>query len=400
MLKFGLLYEIQGPGDPLDERQLYEQTIEQIVLADQLGFDYVWFVEHHFLTRFAYSSAPEVLMGALSRLTKHIRLGFGVTLLPYRFNHPIRVAERVAVLDLLSNGRIDLGTGRSSPYEQHAFGIDPRDTRELWEEAIEMIPCMWTQDPFEWHSKHFDVPPRSVIPKPLQQPHPPLWMAGTQPESFSIAARKGLGVLSMATGVPQRLTKHINNYRALIKDSQPVGVVPNNQWANFTLAFCDEDDAFARAMGARGIKDFFGANRPYTRDSATIYDQFVQDWGGEVPDHLKYHLAHRSAKETAETTGPDGQWQGRGGAFKVFQDFDENQMAETGIVVAGNPQTCIEAVRLHEQSGVDQMMLLVQEELFTHDQAMKSLRLLGEQVLPEFGGGIARRMNLSGAGQG
>src|SRR4051812_47204833 len=106
MLKFGLLYEIQGPGDPVDEQRLYEETIEQVVLADELGFDYVWFVEHHFLTRFAYCSAPEVLMGALSCLTKHIRLGFGVTLLPYRFNHPIRVAERVAVLDRLSNGHV------------------------------------------------------------------------------------------------------------------------------------------------------------------------------------------------------------------------------------------------------------------------------------------------------
>jgi alkanesulfonate monooxygenase SsuD/methylene tetrahydromethanopterin reductase-like flavin-dependent oxidoreductase (luciferase family) len=399
VVSFGLLYEIQGPADPIDEQRLYEETIEQVVLADELGFDYVWFVEHHFLTRFAYSSAPEVLMGALSQLTKRIRLGFGVTLLPFPFNHPVRVAERVAVLDLLSKGRVDLGTGRSSPYEQQAFGIDPRDTRELWDEAIAMIPRMWTQDPFEWHSKHFDVPPRSIIPKPLQKPHPPLWMAGTQPESFEIAARKGLGVLSMATGVPQRLTKHIANYRRVIADCEPVGAFVNNQWANFTLAFCSEDDKFGRSMGARGIKNYFGADRPYTRDSATIYDQFLKDWGGDVPDHLKYHVSHRGAKQ-AEVTGPSGQWNNRGGAFKAFQEFDENQMAETGIIVAGDPQTCINAVGLHQEAGVDQMMLLVQEELYTHEQVMTSLRLLGQHVLPAFNAGNAREATYSGARQG
>lgn len=128
-MKFSLAYEMQRPT--LDDHAVIEETIEQCILADEMGFDAVWFVEHHFLTTFSGSPCPEVIFGALSRLTKNIRLGFGVVILPY--HHPVRVAERVAMVDQLSHGRVDFGTGRSAPYEQMGMGIDPRDTREMWE---------------------------------------------------------------------------------------------------------------------------------------------------------------------------------------------------------------------------------------------------------------------------
>src|SRR5512139_1566171 len=149
-MKFDLLYELQVPK-PHDERsewRCYQEALEQIELADRLGFDTVWAVEHHFLSEFAHSSAPEVFLTAAAARTKKIRIGHGVVLLPSKFNHPIRVAERVAALDLISNGRVEFGTGRSSQYEQAGFEIDTDLSREMWQESLSIIPRMWTEDPF------------------------------------------------------------------------------------------------------------------------------------------------------------------------------------------------------------------------------------------------------------
>src|SRR5213594_4461526 len=189
-LKFGLIYELQQqkPWVENQEHKTYHDALDQIELADKVGFDYVWEVEHHFLVEYSHSSAPEVFLAAASQRTKNIRIGQGVALLPNPFNHPIRVAERAAALDIVSDGRLELGTGRSiTEQELGGFGIDPADSRPMWEEAIQMIPKMWQTEEFAWEGDYFVVPPRNVLPKPVQKPHPPLWMACTQPDSFRIA---------------------------------------------------------------------------------------------------------------------------------------------------------------------------------------------------------------------
>ena len=198
-MQFGLLYEMQRPfqGTNIDWNTLYKETLEQCDLADKMGFDNLWFVEHHFLTGFSASPCPEVMFGALSQRTKRIRIGFGVSILPY--HHPVRVAERVAMVDQLTNGRVEVGTGRSNAYEQTGLGIDPRDTRAMWEESITMLPQIWQSEEFSWEGQFWKVPPRRVLPKPFQKPHPRLYLACTQTESFKVAAEKGIGVLSSAT---------------------------------------------------------------------------------------------------------------------------------------------------------------------------------------------------------
>ena len=198
-MKFGLLYETQRPfqGTEIDWNTLYKETLEQCELADQIGFDNLWFVEHHFLTGFSGSPCPEVLMGALSQITKQIRIGFGVSILPHA--HPVRIAERVAMVDQLTNGRVEFGTGRSNAYEQMGLGVDPRDTRAMWEESISMLPQIWQSDEFSWEGKYWSVPSRRVLPKPFQKPHPRMYLACTQTESFRLAAEKGIGVLSSAS---------------------------------------------------------------------------------------------------------------------------------------------------------------------------------------------------------
>jgi alkanesulfonate monooxygenase SsuD/methylene tetrahydromethanopterin reductase-like flavin-dependent oxidoreductase (luciferase family) len=191
MMQFGLLYECQRPfqGTTIDWNALYKETLAQCELADQVGFNNLWFVEHHFLTGFSGSPSQDALFGALSRITKQIRIGYGVCILPY--HHPVRVAERVAILDQLTDGRIELGTGRSNAYEQTGLGVDPRDTRSLWDESITMLPKIWTSDEFEWKGPHWTVPKRRVLPKPYQQPHPRMYLACTSPDSFR-RRRRGL----------------------------------------------------------------------------------------------------------------------------------------------------------------------------------------------------------------
>ena len=205
-MKFGLLYELEmpKPWDPKKEREIFHEALEQIVLAEEMGFEYVWMVEHHFLTEFAHSSAPEVFLGALTQRTSKMRLGHGVVLLPV--NHPIRVAEYVATLDIMSNGRVEFGTGRSgTPYQLTPFGTELKDTRPMWEEALDIIPRMWTEEVFSHQGTYYNIAPREIIPKPVQDPHPPIWVAASQVETFKMAGEKGIGALCFTLGEPGAL---------------------------------------------------------------------------------------------------------------------------------------------------------------------------------------------------
>src|SRR5919109_3150822 len=226
-MKFGIFYELQLPRPwvPGGELTLYQNALDQLELADRLGYDFAWEVEHHFLVEYSHSPAPEVFLSAASQRTKRIKIGHGVVLLPFPYNHPIRVAERIAVLDLLSNGRVNFGTGRSATdIELGGFGIPPEETRARWEEALRMIPQMWLNETFSWEGKYFKIPPRQVIPKPRQKPHPPIWQACSSAESHEIAGHKGLGLLSFTFLVElPELAKRITAYRKGIKEAKPVG---------------------------------------------------------------------------------------------------------------------------------------------------------------------------------
>ncbi|MEW6300392.1 MAG: LLM class flavin-dependent oxidoreductase, partial [Thermodesulfobacteriota bacterium] len=238
-MDFGIFYEIEIPK-PWHERSEYnafKQVLAQVVRAEEAGFSHFWTVEHHFLSEFSHCSAPEVLYGAVSQRTKKIRIGHGVRLLPFPYNHPIRVAEMAATLDLLCDGRLEFGTGRSvSRDELEGFGIDPRETRDLWEEALDIVVGAWTNEIFSWEGKYFKIPPRNVIPKPLQKPHPPLWCASTGPETHEVAGRKGLGLLSFTLLVdPEELKRRIGIYRAGLAEAKPAGKFVNDRAATFTL---------------------------------------------------------------------------------------------------------------------------------------------------------------------
>src|SRR5580765_7967707 len=200
-MEFGLFFELSVPRPfaPGIERTVYENALEQVRVADALGFHAVWAVEHHFLEEYSHCSAPEVFLTAAAVQTTRIRVGHGAVVCVPEMNHPIRVAERAAALDQISGGRLELGTARSSTWtELGGFAANPDDTKKTWDEFVRVLPQMWMKDSFSWRGKSFSMPERNVLPKPLQDPHPPLWVTVTSPGTELDAAERGLGCLGVS----------------------------------------------------------------------------------------------------------------------------------------------------------------------------------------------------------
>jgi alkanesulfonate monooxygenase SsuD/methylene tetrahydromethanopterin reductase-like flavin-dependent oxidoreductase (luciferase family) len=359
-MQFGLLYEIEKlqPWGEEGQRAAFTEALEQIKLAEAVGFDFVWEVEHHFLGEFSISSAPEVFLAAVSQHTSRIRIGHGVVLLPFGYNHPIRVAERAATLDIVSNGRLEFGTGRSAAaFEMEPFGVDPDRTREEWDEAVRMIPRMWMQDEFSWKSERMSIPARNVLPKPLQKPHPPMWMAGTQPSSAFLAAERGLGFLHFSYSDPVALDEKVQKYKEGIAKCEPVGGFVNDRFAGFTLMHCGRDDRDALATGGPGAEW-------YVRATNMLYALWAQS-GAQ---------SYRWYAEQFE--------QGKSGT-----DVDIAAMSDQAVLCLGGPDKCAQIARHYEAQGIDQLIFLVQAGGTPHDAIMDSLRRFGDQVIPRFRNG-------------
>ena len=362
-MKFGIIYELQmqKPWDADQEYKTYHEALEQVELADKVGFHYLWEVEHHFLVEYSHSSAPEVFLAAASQRTKNIRIGHGVALLPGPFNHPVRVAERAAALDIVSKGRVELGTGRSiTEQELGGFSIDPADSRPMWEEAIQMIPKMWTQDTFSWEGDYFSVPPRNVIPKPVQKPHPPMWMACTQPESFRIAGSKGLGALSFGFIAPGVLEASMSVYREAASKAEPVGAFVNNQFAATTFACVAPTDEEALANG-KPAAEFF---------QESIGVLFVP-WGksDSVPASYAYYNTMAKMIEERQKNATGNEFQ---------------EAWESGAVAIGTPERVRGVVQKYADAGCDQLILMVQAGRIPHESCMQTIRLFGEEIIPQF----------------
>jgi alkanesulfonate monooxygenase SsuD/methylene tetrahydromethanopterin reductase-like flavin-dependent oxidoreductase (luciferase family) len=374
-MKFDLLYELQTPKphDARSEWRSYKEALEQIELADRLGFDTVWAVEHHFLVEFAHSSAPEVFLAAAAQRTRRIRIGHGVVLLPSKFNHPIRVAERAAALDLVSDGRLEFGTGRSSQYEQQGFGIDPEQSRDMWQESLAIVPRMWTEDPFEFHGRFVDIPPRSIVPKPLQQPHPPIWMAATSPQSWELAARNGIGILGLTifVSVPQ-LAERVRAYRAALADAQPVGNFINDRVGAFTIVHVAETRQHAIDNGAT--------------DAAINYllYAFRVLGGGAAPGDAGMRRENAAA-EIKSTSYRDMIAKEYPIILKMmknectFEDLDREDM-----VIVGDVDECARKVERYQRAGLDHFIALMQADRIPHDKVMRSIELFGKEIIPRF----------------
>jgi alkanesulfonate monooxygenase SsuD/methylene tetrahydromethanopterin reductase-like flavin-dependent oxidoreductase (luciferase family) len=349
-MRFGIFYEHQlpRPWGPGDEHQLFQDALDQVELADRLGIDNAWEVEHHFLEEYSHSSAPEVFLAACSQRTKNIRLGHGINLMAPKYNHPARVAERIATLDLVSNGRVEWGTGESASLaELGGFEIPVDQKRDMWLEAVEQCANMMTMDPYPgFQGKYFSMPSRNIVPKPLQKPHPPLWVACSNKETIRLAAKLGIGALTFAFVSPEDAKAWADDYYRIIREEcTPIGHAVNANIAMVTGFSVHQDEAEARRRGQDGFRFFsYGLAHYY-------------GVGIHKPGRSDLWASFETARETMEDTI------GRG---------------------IGTPEQMRDHLRGFQDAGVDQVVFIQQGGRNRHEHICESLELFASDVMPEF----------------
>jgi alkanesulfonate monooxygenase SsuD/methylene tetrahydromethanopterin reductase-like flavin-dependent oxidoreductase (luciferase family) len=372
-VKFGLFYEHQLPRPWTDdsEHKLLKDALEQVELADRLGIDHVWEVEHHFLEEYSHSSAPEVFLAAASQRTSRIRLGHGIVQLPFAFNHTARVAERIATLDLVSDGRVDFGTGEaSSEAELGGFLIDRNRKRDQWAEALDAVTRMFVESPFAGYAgEFFEMPVREVVPKPLQKPHPPLWVACSRRETIHLAATKGIGALSFSFVEADEARHWVDDYYATIASEAcvPGGFAVNPNLAVVLPMMCHADEQTAIDRGIDGAHFFgyslghyyaFGSHRPGRTD---IWDEFQRN-------REAYGFARPIAARTGQVLGA--------------QLFEKGIGSLRGAI--GTPDQVRHLLRAYAEVGVDQVIFVSQAGTNRHEDICESLELFAREVMPEF----------------
>jgi alkanesulfonate monooxygenase SsuD/methylene tetrahydromethanopterin reductase-like flavin-dependent oxidoreductase (luciferase family) len=374
-VRFGLFYEHQlpRPWDDDSEFQLLQHALEQCELADKLGIEYAWEVEHHFLEEYSHSSAPEVFLAAVSQRTRNLRLGHGIIQTPPPFNHPARVAERVAMLDLVSDGRVEFGTGESSSEaELGGFLIEPEEKRAMWEEGLRVALRCMTEEPFTGHAgRYVTMPPRNVVPKPRQRPHPPVWVACSRRDTIHLAAQHGIGALTFAFIDPEEAKHWIGDYEQTLADEcVPIGDAVNANVACVSPFMCHRDEDEALARGLEG-GNFFGY-------SLAHYYLFGRHEPGRTDVWAEYQARrseHGYDPEAVAAARTNGE---RLGAKVV-------QAGSFGIRGAiGTPDQLRDYLRRYEECGVDQLIFCAQVGKNRHEDIMESLELFGSEVLPEF----------------
>ena len=374
-MKFGVFYEHQvpRPWQEDDERRVFAEAIEQATLLDGLGFHSFWLVEHHFLEEYSHSSAPEVFLGALSQRTKNLRLGCGIMHGPPAINHPARQAERIATLDILSGGRVEFGSGEgSSAAELDGFGIDPAHKREMWEEGLRVALRCLAETPFTgFAGEHVTMPPRNVVPKPLQKPHPPVWVACTRRDTIHLAAQLGIGALSFAFFDPEEARAWVEDYyTTLATEGVPIGDTVNANLACVTGFMCHPDAAAAVRRGAEG-SNFLGYSLGH-------YYVFGRHRPGDTDLWADYRERRAAAGYDPEAVAAAVAKQDRLGAKVV-------EAGTSGLRGAvGTPAQVREYFRRYEEMGVDLLILSSAAGRNRHEHILESYALVAKEVLPEF----------------
>jgi alkanesulfonate monooxygenase SsuD/methylene tetrahydromethanopterin reductase-like flavin-dependent oxidoreductase (luciferase family) len=348
-MRFGMFFELQlpRPWTVDSERTLVRNALEWAEIGDRIGIDYAWAQEHHFLEEYSHSTAPEVFLSAVSQRTRRMRIGHGITLMPPAYNHPARVAERIAMLDLVSDGRVEWGTGESSSrLELEGFGVPYIEKRAMWAECVREAAKMMCTEPYPGHQgQHFSMPSRNIIPKPVQKPHPPLWVACTNRDTLKMAARLGMGALTFSFMNASEASYWVKEYYDIFRNEcSPIGQTVNPNVAMLTGIYCHRDAEVAMRRGLASQQFFKWALAHYYRH------------GAHVP--------------------------GRTELWKAFQEVDPEPMA--GIGGVGTPDQVRRHYREMEEAGVDQLILLQQAGDYTHEEVCSSLELLGSEILPEF----------------
>lgn len=397
-MKFDIFCEIQRAfpwGGGQDEASLFREILEQAEAADKAGFVTWWQVEHHGAPEFSYSAAPEVVLTAIAMRTRNLRVGHAGVLAPFNINTPLRVAERGATLDVLSGGRFDLGLAKSGGKEWETFGVDPELARDQVREAMHIIPSVWTEAEFSWDSPGYKVPPREIVPKPLQKPHPPLWQTCGSPESFYMAGEMGVGALGTTLLSPVKVLGEMlrEHDRGLADCRAPAGRFVNREKGCFTFVHVAESRRAAIANRAAWSALW------YVNAAPVVFKVPRRVWY----DMIKAGLHPNSARDTAalqrldpnETVIHDddppvlvllkrmaqGEEISAEEAHEVLEPLD--------CVVIGDPDHCIEKLGSYEAIGADRMMCMMQFGSIPHDAVVRSIELAGRHLRPAFEGKAA-----------
>ncbi len=352
-MKFGGFYELQHPKPwaPGSDHQLIKNALEQVELADRSGYDYVWATEHHFLEEYAHSSAPEIFLAACAARTKNVRIGHGIVQTPPMINHPARVAERIATLDLISDGRVEFGTGAgATETELGGFNVPQAEKKAMQIEGMRAAVRLLVEDPFTgFEGQYVKIPGRNLMPKPLQKPHPPLWMACSNRNSILQAAKLGMGALTFSFVSPEEARQWVKDYyHTLENECVPLGYAVNPNFAVAAPFLCDRDPEKTARIGMEsygffiyglGHYSFFGEHIPGKTD---IWDEYKN--------------------RPHEFAPPEGR----------IQDC------------VGTPDSIRARLRDFEAAGIDQVLCLSQAGKVPHELLCSSIELFSKEVLPEF----------------
>lgn len=377
---FSMIFEAQlAEPTPGNEQQVLRDCVEQAVLAEEMGFDRIWAVEHHALGQYAHMSAPEIFLSFVAAKTSRIRIGHGVVCVPFKYNHPVRVAERTATLDILSNGRVDVGVGRGgTPREVGTFGITVEETQEQLEETLKMLPGLWTDHNFSYKSEIIEVPERDIVPKPQQTPHPPLFMACTKEATLNLAGKLGIGALALGFAGPDDIAEKNKVYRAAVAARSPedvVGQFANDHFSALCPAIVLDDHDRARTIGFNGQRFFSESLNQWSR--------------GTPPPDLSTYGENAEDVLAARTKDLELQF---GSELVKIVDATERRDAEqkAGLHLArreqayGNAQDCINYVQRLIDAGADEIMFLIQMGTVPQDVCLETIRNIGNDVLPHF----------------
>ncbi|MBW2269241.1 MAG: LLM class flavin-dependent oxidoreductase [Deltaproteobacteria bacterium] len=372
-MKFSLIYEAQTvDASRQGDRKVFDEMVEQCVLAEEMGFDVIWAVEHTAMTNYAHMSVPETFLAFIAGKTERIHLGHGVVCLPPAMNHPIKVAERIAALDLLSKGRVHFGVGKGgSQQEAGAYGYDLDELQPQIDESMYLIPRMFVEDEVEHHGKYIDIPKRPIHPKPYQDPHPPMYLACTRTESLTMAGGRGLGALVLGFGGPDEVAKKNELYRKSWNERKPedqVGYNPIQHLAALCPTIVLDDGEAARKIGIRG-------QRYFMESLAYWYT------GGPLPDHTKWADDDLMVTETTGETIIRSRW----ASEELVVDFSDPALALMNPNHAyGTVADAIGYVERLQAAGVDEVLFICQMGTVPQWAQLETIRNIGEQLIPHF----------------
>ena len=370
-------------------RQLFDETVAQARAADRAGFSCWWQVEHHCTPDFSYSSCPEMVLQAIAADTETLRIGHAGVLAPFKINHPLRAAERAALLDNLSGGRLEVGLARSGGREWETFNVSEDASVDDLVELTEMLPRAWQDEEFSWNGKHWTVPERTVLPKPVQQPHPPLWHTCSSPPSFARAGQMGVGVLATTLFAPiEALASMTRDYRAAIADFEPNGRTVNEQVAVATFVHVNRSEKQAVMSGAPRSALWYVSSAP--RVFNVPREIFYQAIRGQTDPRSRpstVALTEREIPDPTDTSDPNPVVSLMKREF-AGEEISNEEIFETirhiDSVIVGDVRTCTEKMAKFRDIGMDRLMCLVQMGEVPHEDVLDTIGLIGEQCIPRF----------------